>query len=246
MPKWQHFMAFRQNAKEGKSVGKTTQRIRPPSTILVLRAAVEAVGRQLAAEQRKTQRLEEQLATDRVTGISPRPLIEVALERAVSLARRHRRRLCLVVLDIDHFGRFNKRFGILVGDDVLRRLGALLKALRTEDEVGRWGGDECVLVLIETPLKGAVRVVERLREHNAEKLFVTDGKRNRIPVTASFGVAEFRRGDTAIALFEAADRALRQAKRWGRNRTAYVLSRKPWRVRLAQPRTRAGTNQAKK
>ena len=122
------------------------------------------------------------------------------------------RPLSVAIFDIDHFKSVNDRYGHGVGDDVLRRIAdAAQAALRGTDTVGRYGGEEFVLVLPNAPLERATRIVERVR-------IAIDESGGVPPVTASFGLATLSGDASPEALLQRADEALYAAKRAGRNR----------------------------
>jgi len=124
----------------------------------------------------------------------------------------------VILLDVDHFKQINDRRGHAAGDMVLAAVGRLLnRALRTCDIVARWGGEEFVLVLPSTSLEGAAQVAERVRELLESAAFA-DGNGDVIPVTASFGVANYTTGETLEQVVDRADRAMYLAKSSGRNR----------------------------
>ncbi|HKN37840.1 MAG TPA: GGDEF domain-containing protein [Acidimicrobiia bacterium] len=153
--------------------------------------------------------------TDPLTGLHNRRHMEEHLAAAVSAARRHHHPLAVLFIDIDSFKRINDESGYEVGDDVLRTVGDRVRlALRTEDLVGRWGGEEFVAVLPATDLTGAVVVGERVRASIASHA-VGIGDLG-MHVTVSVGCASGR-GEPA-ELIRQATRALRQAKHAGKNR----------------------------
>ncbi len=127
--------------------------------------------------------------------------------------------LCLILFDLDHFKQTNDKFGHLAGDYVLRETCALIKSkmIRSQDVLGRYGGEEFALLLRETPLRIAVEVAERIRSTIEKHHFNYDEQ--CIPVTVSMGVAcldsTVKSPDAFIAL---ADKALYDAKNSGRNR----------------------------
>jgi diguanylate cyclase (GGDEF)-like protein len=158
---------------------------------------------------------EEAAFTDHLTGLANRRRFERQLEREVARARRFDRPFCLLLLDIDHFKLVNDSFGHDVGDDVLRRLGNALQAgTRGIDTAARVGGEEFAIVLTETDFAHALEVAERLRVSVAEMQVPVAGH-----VTVSIGLAEFNAETSdARSLFLAADAALYEAKRNGRDR----------------------------
>ncbi|MBC53466.1 MAG: hypothetical protein CMQ34_06465 [Gammaproteobacteria bacterium] len=139
---------------------------------------------------------------------------DARLDIAFSTARRYRRPLALIVVDIDYFKRINDRFGHSAGDQVLRAVAQILcEKVRSSDIVSRWGGEEFVILAPETPLNDAMRLSERLRESLAQLDHPGVGQ-----VTASFGVAELADEQSEQALINHADQALYAAKAAGRNR----------------------------
>jgi diguanylate cyclase (GGDEF)-like protein len=140
------------------------------------------------------------------------------LDSELRRASRQRQPLSIVMFDIDHFKTINDELGHLRGDDLLRAVGAqLTRVLRSTDVRCRYGGDEFLIILPDTPLLGAEQVAECLRREIATLEMVAGDK--RIAVTASLGVAAAVVADLSVtALIERADEALYQAKRAGRNR----------------------------
>ena len=129
--------------------------------------------------------------------------------------------LALAVLDLDHFKAVNDRHGHLAGDEVLRRVGARL-GMAPVDLAARWGGEEFLLVLPGTDANGAVRLAERIRTVlEARTLLTPEGV--PVSVTASFGVAALDEA-TPEELVAAADDALYEAKRDGRNKVSAAAS----------------------
>jgi diguanylate cyclase (GGDEF)-like protein len=153
--------------------------------------------------------------TDSLTGLPNRRLVEEQLASLSNASRRRGDPLAVVMMDIDNFKPINDAFGHSAGDAVLREVAGRLRAmLRTVDMVGRWGGDEFVLVLGGTTLDGARIVAERARASvSTVPVDLADaGPRH---VTLSAGCAA---GFAGTELIEAADRALLDAKRAGRDR----------------------------
>jgi diguanylate cyclase (GGDEF)-like protein len=142
-----------------------------------------------------------------------------ALELELERARRSRQPLSILMFDIDHFKTVNDELGHLRGDDLLRAVGAqLTRVLRSTDVKCRYGGDEFLVVLPDTPLLGAQQAAESVRRKIAALAIVSGGK--TLAVTASIGVAEAGPAELGVAaLIERADEALYQAKREGGNRS---------------------------
>ena len=123
----------------------------------------------------------------------------------------------LVVCDIDHFKKFNDTHGHKAGDKVLIATAESMKnCLRSGDQIFRYGGEEFVVLLENTPIQGAEKVAEKIRSQVNKDFFIY--KEKELKVTISMGVASLQEGDTEATLFEKADRALYEAKRKGRDR----------------------------
>jgi two-component system cell cycle response regulator len=161
--------------------------------------------------------VERQALVDGLTGLPNRRQCEDTLAGELARVDRFGGPLAIVVADLDWFKDINDRYGHPAGDSVLREFGALLdETLRDVDLAGRWGGEEFLLILPGTDLEGGAEVAERIRIALAGRMVVAvDG--TPIPVTASFGVAATPPTKTASDLFAAADAAMYEAKRMGRN-----------------------------
>lgn len=161
-----------------------------------------------------TEQLEHLATTDPLTGIDNRRGWERMIQRNVGQARRHKRPLCLAMMDLDRFKSYNDAHGHQAGDDFLRRTAATWEAMiRVDDHVARYGGEEFVLTLPNTRLEGAKVIVDRLREALPE----TDDTENQ--PSCSAGVAEWDGSETVRELVARADQALYLAKEGGRDRT---------------------------
>jgi diguanylate cyclase (GGDEF)-like protein len=163
------------------------------------------------------EKLSYQASHDPLTGLANRRTFQMLLDREFKLARRHAAPLSLVVVDVDHFKRYNDTFGHAAGDALLMEIAnALGAAARGTDFVARFGGEEFVVVLPHTDREGALVAATKLLEavrHLHEDALVLSGQ-----VTASVGVATFPHdGDTPERLFERADQAMYDAKQGGRN-----------------------------
>lgn len=166
----------------------------------------------------KNKQLEELSITDSLTGLYNRSHLMDTLAGEVARSRRHNRPFTLLIMDIDHFKRYNDTYGHLAGDEALRRTGFLLKeSIRSSDYASRYGGEEFILILPETGAEDGVELAERIRNQIAEKEMGSDG--SPLKVTVSVGVASFPTdGDDPHSLMKRADAALYEAKRRGRNR----------------------------
>jgi diguanylate cyclase (GGDEF)-like protein len=162
--------------------------------------------------------VERQALIDGLTGLANRRQCEETLEDELARVERFGGSLAVVVADLDWFKDVNDRHGHPAGDTVLREFAVLLEeTVRDVDLAGRWGGEEFVLVLPGTDLMGGAQLAERIRAALARRtVLAVDG--SPIPVTASFGVAAIPPAKTASELFAAADAAMYQAKRAGKNR----------------------------
>jgi diguanylate cyclase (GGDEF)-like protein len=160
---------------------------------------------------------------DSLTGCFNRGHALDALDAELRRSRRTNAPLSILMFDVDHFKSVNDRFGHLRGDDLLSAIGEQLgRSMRSTDIRCRYGGDEFLIILPETPLLGAHKVADALRQDLAS-LNVGSGDGNRIAVTVSVGVAAAADGELdAKAFIQRADEALYRAKRAGRNRSCIV------------------------
>lgn len=186
-----------------------------------LRPTLEVLSRHVAvslANARLVKRLEDLATTDSMTGLlNKRALTETAREK-IRAAARFARPLTLMVGDIDFFKKVNDTYGHDVGDVVIKGFGEVLKRCkRATDSVGRFGGEEFVLVCEETDAAGAQLLAERIRQELEVTKFET--AQGTVQVTCSLGVATFpSSGHDWESLFKATDEALYVSKRGGRNR----------------------------
>ncbi len=155
-------------------------------------------------------------AIDPLTGLRNRRAIEEYLHDALSAARRHDLALSVLVVDVDHFKHVNDTLGHRSGDAVLAHTARVLDgALRTEDAIGRWGGEEFLVVLTSTDEEGALRATERLRDALAVDQ-PEEARTHGLTVTITIGVAEWRH-DEMDELVSRADSALYLGKASGRD-----------------------------
>jgi len=182
--------------------------------ITELKAAQNSLSEAHADLALKNRQLEKLSETDGLTGVFNRYRIEERLREELYRSGRYGLPLSVIILDLDHFKQVNDTFGHGEGDLVLRTVAKRLEErTRESDLVGRWGGEEFVVLCSDTTVEGAGKVAESLREAVREAFIGETGT-----VTASFGVAQSVPGESPEAFVGRADRALYQAKSSGRNR----------------------------
>jgi diguanylate cyclase (GGDEF)-like protein len=151
--------------------------------------------------------------TDKLTGLFNRVKIDDLLDGEIHRAQRFAQTFGLIMLDIDHFKMVNDTHGHQVGDQVLIDVAQILRSnIRQTDEVGRWGGEEFIIVCPQSDENGTFNLAEILRTKLATHEFFVGGHK-----TASFGVTAYRAEDTSKDIVGRADAALYQAKQKGRN-----------------------------
>ena len=188
--------------------------IDPVEAVVRTRAALRIAALQQGLREEHGH-LAQLASTDDLTGILARRYVEAHLRGLVSAAGRHGRPLSVVMLDIDNFKRINDSHGHSVGDLVLRTVADTIRArTRAEDLLGRWGGDELIVVLPDTGIEGAMAVAEALRAEIASTEISAPAPG---AVTISAGAAAWKPGESATALVERADLAMYDAKAAGRN-----------------------------
>ena len=160
--------------------------------------------------------LARQASIDGLTGILNRKGFEEGLEKQIGQAIRHDKPLGLIMMDVDNFKDINDRHGHVVGDKILKEVTRLMSEnTRIYDIFARWGGEEFMLLVIETDQDKAVQFAEKLRRLVEDGFFGIDSK-----VTCSFGVAMYRKSEAADEFVHRADEAMYSAKRAGRNRVS--------------------------
>jgi len=163
------------------------------------------------AEARQLQTLSH---TDFLTGLYNRHKLDAVLANAIVESRERERPFGIILLDVDHFKQVNDKYGHQAGDALLKEMATLLKGnIRDADVVGRWGGEEFLVISPDNHEQGTLSLAEKLRSVVASHAFpVVNAK------TISLGASNFRDGDTTESLIERCDEALYRAKHHGRNR----------------------------
>jgi diguanylate cyclase (GGDEF)-like protein len=157
------------------------------------------------------------MVQDSLTGLLKHTMIKEQLDQELSRAKRTQTPLSFAMIDIDKFKLVNDRYGHMMGDRVIKSLSRLLlQRLRKTDRIGRYGGEEFAVVLPNCDLDSALKVLDEIRTDFSELHFLHEGK--EFSVTFSAGLAGFSGGEKADEINRAADEALYDAKRQGRNR----------------------------
>jgi len=166
------------------------------------------------ALRKKNEELERLSTTDGLTGLANHRFLMQRLNEEGARSQRTNREFSVLMADVDHFKEYNDTFGHLAGDEVLKKVAAILReCTRRIDCAARYGGEEFAVVMPETPASGALQLAERIRARVAAEEF--PGRR----ITLSIGVAEFPQdADAPHTVMAVADGALYQAKRGGRDR----------------------------
>ncbi len=206
-------------------VGQFREATLAHGTLFVLGAlgpTASSIGFLMMAYDQVRDELDELASRDSLTGVLRRRTFVAMAAGALSGAQRHGRTLGLLLIDADHFKRINDTFGHARGDEALCVLADTLRDLiRAEDLLGRYGGEEFVVLMPDVDLLGAAAAAERLRQA------IGDQPRQRrlgYELRVSIGVAVSRQGEDLDALIRRADQALYAAKRAGRNRVAVADS----------------------
>ncbi len=189
----------------------------PPATLETAQAAAREIARTLARLREL-----EQTWHDELTGLLDRRIWNDQLEQHVKHLLEGDIRFGVMMMDIDHFGEFNKQHGYPAGDEILREIGKLLLSLtREQDVVCRYGGEEFLILMPNASLETTRERAEQLRREVQHRRPQGPEGQSLGPVTLSFGVASFpEHGGSWNVVLAAADSALRRAKNEGRNRVA--------------------------
>jgi diguanylate cyclase (GGDEF)-like protein len=181
---------------------------------------VEAVTGELEDANKEILALSE---TDQLTNVANRMKLDTVLVDTKNYAQRYDQPFSIIMLDIDHFKQVNDTHGHLVGDKVLVGIADVLKGMiRDIDTLGRWGGEEFLLILPHTDIEQAQLVAEKLREAIAGAFLPVVGRK-----TASLGVATYLPTDSLTDILDRADSALYKAKKSGRNHVCLSLENDP-------------------
>ncbi len=168
----------------------------------------------LMIKERADERIRLMAMKDRLTGIWNRIRLEEAAQQEIARLERYGHPVSLIMMDLDHFKQVNDQFGHGMGDQVLKEFCAVVQScIRTTDILGRWGGEEFVLILPNSGYTSAVLLAERIRSEIEQHIFPDE-----LRLTTSLGMAVCQSTDTWNSWLERADQALYRAKSIGRNR----------------------------
>jgi diguanylate cyclase len=158
--------------------------------------------------------------TDALTGIANRKAFDMRLLQAAAETSEENQPLCLLIVDIDFFKKFNDTHGHQAGDQIIRLVAQTFKkGLKGQDTAARYGGEEFALILPNTSMDNALRVAEMLRRTVEHKEVINRANQEKLgQITISVGVAQYRAGESLESFIERADAALYRAKQNGRNR----------------------------
>ena len=200
------------------SIIKHTQRMNDANRTLEGRLQVSSS--EIGHLRQSLEQVQREATIDPLTGIGNRRSFDSSLREAIAAAEKENEPLSLVMIDIDHFKRFNDTYGHQLGDQVLRLVARhMTECIDGEQVAARYGGEEFGVILRGAGIDQAMRTADRIRVHVANKK-VMNRRTGEVlgHITLSLGVAEFHDGDTVSTLVHRADEALYRAKASGRNR----------------------------
>lgn len=174
----------------------------------------------MVAMQQDLENIKKEAATDSLTGLLNRKSFDELLESSAQEAQEIKETFALLMVDIDHFKKFNDTYGHQIGDQVLKLVAATLKnGVKGGDIVARYGGEEFCLILPRTTKEDAAIVAEHLRANVSSKDVINRGTGKVLgQIRLSAGVAEYSIGEKLEDIIEAADKALYDAKNTGRDK----------------------------
>lgn len=190
---------------------------RSSTELNALRHEVESANHHIVRLQRELDETSELVRHDPLTGVLNRKGLDEALEREISVCRRRSSPLCIALLDIDNFKQLNDTFGHRTGDEALRHLTTVMReSLRPHDLIGRYGGEEFVILLPDTDEEHALSAITRLQRELTKRFFLADNK--RLLITFSAGITRLVGDEDPYRAIDRSDKAMYAAKRAGKNR----------------------------
>ncbi len=186
------------------------------NSMLKLGESFTTIQQQHAELQENYKQIEQMSRTDPLTGLSNRRDILAKADQVINAAARNRKPFTIALADIDHFKQFNDRFGHDCGDHILAALANIFEqGIRKQDLVGRWGGEEFILLLPDTDLAGGMNIAEKIRKDVENHAFQYEGK--SLSLTLTLGLAENDNRMDFYQCLKQADTALYSGKSRGRN-----------------------------
>jgi diguanylate cyclase len=201
----------------------------------VLEERLVAASSEVANLRKEVEVTRREAATDGLTGLANRKRFDVTLRETAAEMMENGEQMCLLMLDIDFFKKFNDNYGHQTGDQVLKLLAYTLKeCIKGQDTAARYGGEEFCVILPHTSLKSAVNLADNIRQRVARKSIINKSSGEKLGgITLSIGVAQYEFGEPLTQLISRADTALYAAKNQGRN---CVLSEKDVQPEAAAPK----------
>jgi len=184
-----------------------------------LEEQLQASAKEVDGLRTRMETVRKESLTDALTGLANRRCFDDTARRAIDNAVTENKPMSLIISDVDHFKKFNDTYGHAIGDQVLRLVGQCLRTnVKGKDLAARFGGEEFVVILPETPLEHAVAVANDIRKTvETKKIVQRSTGKDMGTVTLSLGVAQFVPGEQIADLLNRADACLYAAKRGGRN-----------------------------
>ncbi len=194
-----------------------TEALRSRDAILAARKDVEDAETRIHNLEAKLEQMSELVREDQLTGSLNRRGLEDVFERELARSERRDSPLCIAMLDLDDFKKINDNYGHTAGDEALIHLVRVIKeTLRTMDIIARFGGEEFLIVLPDTPMEEAIQTVTRLQRELTKQIFMHN--HTRLLMTFSAGIALRKEKEDQQSMIKRADTALYQAKKDGKNR----------------------------
>ncbi|WP_022664549.1 GGDEF domain-containing protein [Desulfospira joergensenii] len=186
-----------------------------------LKDQMDATTMEIHSLRKEIEGIKQTAITDMLTGLINRRGLDEIFPRVLDKVRQSQAPISLALMDIDLFKRVNDEHGHLIGDNVLKMLAQVLKDhIKGKDTAARFGGEEFLLVLPDTPLEGARILIEQIRKTLGKMKWVAKDTRKSIGmITVSTGIAQYREGEGIEDFIKRADNGLYFAKQTGRNRT---------------------------
>jgi diguanylate cyclase len=200
----------------GDTRGMQVDMMRSRDDLMAARTQAEMAEKRVRQLEGELEKVSEQVREDQLTGTLNRRGMDDAMTRELARVQRSGRPLSVAVLDLDNFKRLNDTYGHSAGDAALVHLARIIRrTVRPTDVIARYGGEEFVIILGDTDLDTAVNVTVRLQRELTKRFFLHNNE--RLLITFSAGVAQYRSGEDEATLFQRADAAMYQAKQQGKN-----------------------------